>query len=47
MKTLLACAALMFASPAFAAGATSATGQWSIHNNISGNESDQEGRTAV
>lgn len=42
MKKLLSSAALLLASPAFAAGATSVTGQWSIHNNIAGNESDQE-----
>ncbi|SRR6266568_1084272 len=42
MKKLLASAAILFASSAFAAGATSVTGQWSIHNSIAGNESDQE-----
>ena len=41
MKTLLASCALLFASSAFAAGAPSLTGQWSIHNSIAGNESDQ------
>ena len=38
-KTLAACT-LLFASSAFAA--PSLTGQWSIHNNIAGNESDQD-----
>jgi hypothetical protein len=42
MKKLLASYALLFASFAFAAGATSLTGQWTIHNSIAGNESDQE-----
>jgi hypothetical protein len=42
MKALLAPAALFFASSAFAAGAPSLTGQWSIHNNVAGNESDQQ-----
>jgi hypothetical protein len=42
MKGLVATAALLFASSAFAAGAPSLTGQWSIHNNVAGNESDQE-----
>lgn len=41
MKTLLASCALLFASSAFAAGATSLTGHWTIHNSIAGNESDQ------
>ena len=41
MKKLLAFSALVFASSAFAAGAPSLTGQWSIHNSIAGNESDQ------
>ncbi|UWZ84485.1 hypothetical protein [Occallatibacter riparius] len=40
MKVLLASAALLFATSAFAAPA-SLTGDWSIHNNIAGNESDQ------
>jgi type 1 fimbria pilin len=39
MKKLLAASVLLFASTAFAA--PSLTGQWSIHNNIAGNESDQ------
>jgi hypothetical protein len=41
MKRLLAFSSLAFASSAFAAGAPSLTGQWSIHNSIAGNESDQ------
>jgi hypothetical protein len=42
MKAVLAASTLLFATSAFAAGVTSLTGQWSIHNNIAGNESDQE-----
>jgi hypothetical protein len=42
MKILLASAAFLFAPSAFAAGAPSLTGQWSVHNSISGSESDQE-----
>ena len=45
MKRLLAASALLFASTAFAA--PSLTGQWSIHNNIAGNESDQPCTLAV
>jgi len=41
MKKLLASSVLLFASSAFAAGAPGLTGQWSVHNNIAGNESDQ------
>jgi hypothetical protein len=41
MKALFASAALLFATSAFATPA-SLTGQWSIHNNIAGNENDQE-----
>ena len=41
MKKLLASSALLFAASAFAAGAPSLTGEWSIHNSIAGNESDQ------
>ena len=41
MKKPLAACALLFAASAFAAP-TSLTGQWSIHNNIAGNESDQD-----
>jgi len=39
MKRLLATFALLFASSAF--GAQNLTGQWAIHSNIAGNESDQ------
>ena len=42
MKKLLASFALLFASAAFAAGAPNLTGQWTVHNSIAGNESDQE-----
>jgi hypothetical protein len=42
MKILLASSALLFASSAFAAGAPNLTGQWSIHNSIGGNDSDQQ-----
>lgn len=42
MKILLASTALLFASSAFAAGAPGLSGQWSVHNSIAGNESDQE-----
>lgn len=31
----------MFAASAFAAGTPNLTGEWTIHNNIAGNESDQ------
>jgi hypothetical protein len=41
MKTLLASTVLLFASSAFAAGAPALNGQWTIHNSIAGNESDQ------
>jgi len=41
MKKLLALSALVIASSAFAAGAPSLTGTWSIHSSIAGNESDQ------
>src|SRR5215472_12596864 len=41
MKKLFACAALLFAASAFAAGAPSLTGDWTIHNSIAGNDSDQ------
>ena len=33
---------ILTATSALAAGAPNLTGQWSIHNNIAGNESDQE-----
>ena len=42
MKTLVASTALLLASSAFAAGAPSLTGQWTVHQNIANNESDQE-----
>ncbi len=42
MKAVLAASTLLFAASAFAAGATSLTGQWSIHNSIAGNDSDQD-----
>jgi hypothetical protein len=42
MKAVLAASTLLFATSAFAAGATSLTGQWSIHNSIAGNDSDQD-----
>jgi hypothetical protein len=41
MKKLLTFSTLLFASSAVAAGAPSLTGNWSIHNSIAGNESDQ------
>jgi len=42
MKRLFASTTLLFASSAFAAGANGLTGQWTVHNSIAGNESDQE-----
>jgi predicted GH43/DUF377 family glycosyl hydrolase/lysophospholipase L1-like esterase len=45
MKRLLATSALLFASSAFAADHL--TGQWAIHSNIAGNESDQECKLVV
>jgi hypothetical protein len=42
MKTLIAASALIFASSAFAAGAPSLTGNWTLHQSIAGNESDQQ-----
>jgi hypothetical protein len=41
MKKLLASSALLFATAAYAAGATSLTGQWAVHSSVSGNEFDQ------
>lgn len=41
MKKLIASSTLLFACFAFAAGAPSLTGDWSVHNSIAGNESDQ------
>ncbi len=42
MKKLIVSSVVLFATSAFAAGAPSLTGQWSVHNNIAGNENDQE-----
>lgn len=42
MKKLFVSTALLFASSAFAAGGPGLSGQWSVHNRIAGNESDQE-----
>lgn len=42
MKKLLAASALLIASSALVAETPSLTGTWTIHNNIAGNESDQE-----
>jgi hypothetical protein len=42
MRAVLAASTLLFATSAFAAGVTSLTGQWSIHNSIAGNDSDQD-----
>jgi len=42
MKKLLALSTLLLTSAAFAAGTPNLTGQWSVHNSIAGNESDQE-----
>jgi opacity protein-like surface antigen len=41
MKKFLAASALLLAGSAFAAAAPNLTGEWNIHNNIAGNESDQ------
>ena len=41
MKKLLAASTLLFAASAFAAGAPNLTGNWTLHNAIAGNESDQ------
>ena len=41
MKKLLAASALVYTASAFAAGASNLTGQWTVHNSIAGNESDQ------
>jgi catechol 2,3-dioxygenase-like lactoylglutathione lyase family enzyme len=45
MKIFLATFALLFASSAF--GAQNLTGQWAIHQNIAGNESDQPCKLVV
>jgi hypothetical protein len=42
MKKLLALSALLITSTAFAAGVPNLTGQWTVHNSIAGNETDQE-----
>ena len=42
MKRLLALSVLLITSTAFAAEAPNLTGQWSVHNSIAGNESDQD-----
>lgn len=47
MKKLLAASTLLIASAAFAAGAPKLTGDWNIHNNIAGNESDQPCKFAL
>ncbi len=41
MKKLIASSTLFLACSAFAAGAPSMTGDWSIHNSIAGNENDR------
>lgn len=41
MKKLFAASALLLACSAFAADAPNLTGNWTIHNSIAGNESDQ------
>ena len=41
MKKLLAASTLVYAASAFAASAPNLTGQWTVHNSIAGNESDQ------
>jgi opacity protein-like surface antigen len=42
MKKLLAIAALLFASSAFAADAPNLTGKWNIHQSVAGNDTDSE-----
>jgi hypothetical protein len=42
MKKLLIPSLLLIATSAFGAGAVNIAGQWSVHNSIAGNESDQE-----
>lgn len=42
MKKILAVAALLFTSSAFAAAAPSVTGKWNIHQSVAGNETDTE-----
>lgn len=42
MKKLLVSSLFLFAVSGFAAGTPDLTGQWKIHQNIAGNENDQE-----
>ena len=42
MKKVFSIAVLLFGASAFAAAAPNLTGQWSVHNSIAGNESDQQ-----
>ena len=42
MKKLLAIGAVLFACAAFAAGVPNLSGSWAVHQNVAGNESDQE-----
>lgn len=42
MKSLLAISTFLVATSGFAAGTTSTNGQWSMHQNIANNESDQQ-----
>ena len=42
MKKLLAIGVVLLASSAFANGSPNLTGKWTVHQNIVGNESDQE-----
>jgi hypothetical protein len=42
MKKLLVFSALLISSTAFAAGTPNLAGQWTVHNSIAGNESDQD-----
>lgn len=42
MTKLFVASTFLFAASAFAAGSPNLTGQWSIHNSIAGNESDQD-----
>lgn len=42
MKKLFAVSALLLASSAFAVAAPNLTGNWTVHQNIAGNESSQE-----
>ena len=41
MNKIITASALLLAASAFAAGAPNLTGNWTIHNSIAGNESDQ------